>query len=469
MNRTGFTSWLKTAIRPSSLERLKFKKTITPSRVLMLGFGFIILLGTLLLRLPAASAHEQLTLIDAVFTATSCVCVTGLSVLDPGTDLTFFGQLVMILLIQAGGLGFMTLGTMILILLRRRITLSERIIISSSLNEDGLQGMVSLTVRIVLLCFTIEGIGAVLLMTRMIPQHGVAQGVWYSVFHAISAFCNAGFDLAGGFTYYKNDPVVLSTVMALIVLGGLGFSVIFDLQRNKSHMARLSLHSKLVLVITGILIVAGGVLFFVLEYSNPMTYADPSLHPYMRPLNALFQSITTRTAGFTTVNQADLTPPSLMLTLVLMFIGASPASTGGGLKTTTFGIFFLLIINVLRGRNRVTVFRRTINQDLINRAVVLFTLALTLIILSHVALMLMLPQTAAVSSSNVLYEVISAFATVGLTIGVTAELTFGGKIVMCLIMFVGRVGLMTIAFALTRKHPKGKNNLRYPEGRVMIG
>lgn len=367
------------------------------------------------------------------------------------------------------GLGFMSFGTILLILLKRRITLSERLVISNSLNEEGLQGMVSLTMRIVALALSIEGIGAVLLMTRMIPRHGVVRGVWYSVFHSVSAFCNAGFDLVGGFALYQNDFVVLMTVSALITLGGLGFSVIFDVQRNWGHFARLSLHSKLVLVISALLTASGAVLVFIFERGNVHTLADPALHPAMRPMAALFQSVTARTAGFQTLDQASLTSPTLMLTLILMLIGASPASTGGGLKTTTIGIFFLLIYNVLRGRDKVVVFRRTINQNLVNRAVVLLTLALVCIILAYLALTLLLPPSEAVNSSNILYEVISAFGTVGLTIGVTAELNAAGKLVVCLIMFAGRVGLMTIAFGLTRKHPKGQNHLTYPEGRVMIG
>ena len=224
-------SWLRSALHPSTLTVLKIKKEIfAPSRVLMAGFFLVILVGSLLLHLPAASTHGRLSYIDALFTATSAVCVTGLSVLDPGRDLTLLGQVILILLIQLGGLGFMTFGTMLLIVLRKRITLSERLLISNSLNEDGLQGIVRLVMRIMGLTLSIEGIGAVLLMTRLIPKHGVARGVWYSIFHAISAFCNAGFDLAGGFEAYRNDPIVMLIVMALITLGGIGFSVMFDVQ-----------------------------------------------------------------------------------------------------------------------------------------------------------------------------------------------------------------------------------------------
>lgn len=455
--------------RTFSLKRLKLKKALSsPSRVAMMGFLALILCGTYLLTQPCMSTEQPLAFSDALFTATSAVCVTGLTVIDPGADLTFWGQLTLILLIQVGGLGVMTFGTVLLVLLRRRITLSGRIILSDSLNAEGLQGMVRLTLRMVRLALSVEGAGAVLLMTRMIPLHGV-KGVWYAVFHSISAFCNAGFDLAGGFEYYQNDFVVLMVIMALITIGGIGFSVIFDLQTNKGKWQRLSVHTKLVLVMSALLTFGGALLYCVFEWNNPRTLNNGVMHALMKPVNALFQSVTVRTAGFQTFAQGGLTAPALVMTLLLMLIGASPASTGGGIKTTTFAVFCLLVYNVLRGRERIVVFRRTINQSTVNRAVVLITLALLLIVLAHIVLSVILTPSEAVNSSNILYEVISALATVGLTIGVTGELTLAGKIVMCIVMFTGRVGLMTIAFGLTRRHSQGRNSLTYPEGRVMIG
>ena len=460
---------LSSAFRRHSLLRMKIKRVVfTPARVMMAGFLGLILLGAYLLTQPQMSTGEPLSFIDALFTATSASCVTGLSVIDPGSDLTFLGQLVLILLIQVGGLGFMTFGTVLLLALRRRISLSGQIMLSNMWNEDGLQGMARLTARILTTALAIEGVGAVLLMTRMVPLHGI-KGVWYSVFHAISAFCNAGFDLAGGFETYKNDAAVLLIACALITLGGIGFSVMFDIKENRGKWKRLSLHTKIVLVMSVILTVGGTALFCLFEWNNPRTLADPALHPLMKPIAALFQSVTLRTAGFQTIAQDGLTSPSLVVTLLLMLIGASPASTGGGIKTTTFALFCLLIYNVLRGRDRVTVFRRTIARDTLNQAVVLSTLALLLIFLSHIALSLLLPENAVVNAGNLLFEVISALATVGLTIGVTAELNTAGKIVFCIVMFTGRVGLMTIAYGLTKRASHGKNTLAYPEGRVMIG
>ena len=451
-------------------ERFAARRGLNATRVVALSFAGIILLGALLLTLPIASKDMQSAgFFTGLFTATSSTCVTGLILVDTGVQWSLFGQIVILLMLQIGGLGLMTIITIFSLALHRRIGLSERLVMVSTLNLNDMEGVVRVVRHALMGTFIIEGIGAVLLMTRMIPEHGVARGVWHSVFHSISAFCNAGFDLVGGFSYYKNDPVVQFIICALITVGGIGFSVLFDLQRNHLRFARLSLHSKLVLVISAILTLSGAICFFVLEIENPRTLADPEMYPYMRPINALFQSVTARTAGYNTLNQADLTPPSLMLTMILMFIGASPASTGGGLKTTTFGLFFLLIYNVLRGRERVVVFRRTVNQGQMNRAVVLFTLALTLIIVSYLLLTLLLEPSEAVNSSNIMYEVISAFGTVGLTIGVTAELNAAGKILMCVVMFVGRVGLLTIALGITRRHPKGQNHLIYPEGKVMIG
>ena len=469
MKRLDIPYIISSAFRKHSVVRLKVKRVLLqPARVMMAGFLALILLGAKLLTLPVMSTGEPLKFVDALFTATSGTCVTGLTVIDPGADLTFWGQLVLILLIQVGGLGFMTFGTVLLMALGRRISLSGRVMLSNAWNEDGLQGMVKLTARIFTLALSIEGIGAVLLMTRMIPRHGL-RGVWYSVFHAISAFCNAGFDLAGGFGTYRNDAVVLLVVMMLITLGGIGFSVMFDIHKSRCKWHRLSLQSRIVLVMSAILTVGGGLCFALLEWNNPKTLADPQLHPVMKPIAALFQAVTLRTAGFQTLVQNDLTSPSLVLTLLLMFIGASPASTGGGIKTTTFAVFCLMIYNVLRGQEKVSVFRRTINTHTLNQAVVLTTLALLLTMVSHIVLSLVLPASEVVTASNLLYEVVSALTTAGMTVGVTAELNTAGKIILCLVMFTGRVGLMTIAYGLTKKASHGKNNLAYPEGRIMIG
>ena len=469
MRKINIRRMLSSALRQGSLVRMKIRRAVfAPARVMMVGFLLLILLGAWLLTRPAMSTGEPLTFIDALFTATSAICVTGLTVIDPGTDLTFLGQLVLLLLIQVGGLGFMTFGTVLMMALGRRISLSERIMLSNVWNEDGLQGMAKLTMRIFGIALAIEGTGAVLLMTRMIPLHGL-KGVWYSVFHAISAFCNAGFDLAGGFAFYKNDPVVMLVAIALITLGGIGFSVMFDVRKNKGRWKRLSLHSRIVLVMSLLLTVGGAALFCVFEWSNPKTLADPRLHPLMKPIAALFQSVTLRTAGFQPMDQAGLTSPSLLLTLLLMLIGASPASTGGGIKTTTAALLMLLVYNVLRGREQVVVGKLTIKNSALVQAVALTTLALAWMLLAYIALALVLPQDMAAQTVTLLYEVVSAFSTAGTSMGATAGLNTAGKIILCIVMFTGRVGLMTIAYGLTKKASRGKNTLAYPEGRVMIG
>ena len=445
------------------------KRLLSPSKVLAAGFLLLIALGTALLCLPISVTGESLSFFDGLFTATSCVCITGLTVVQPNVDLTLFGQIVMITLIQVGGLGFMAFGTLFLVLLKKRISLSSRLILSDSLGEDSPQGMVKMTLRILTLTFLIEGCGAVALLPFMIRDFGVAKGIWASVFHAISAFCNAGFDLAGGIEHYRNDAFVLFILMALITIGGLGFAVLFDLKKTRFRFKKLALHSKLVLIFSAILTFGGGLLILLFEYTNPLTLSEPGLHPYMRPVNALFESVVLRTAGFQSFLQQDMRPGSYLVALLLMFIGASPASTGGGLKTTTIGIFFLLIWNILRGREKIVVFGRTIKQSFVNRAIVLLTLAVTVVLIAYLALTVLLPPSEAVTPGHILYECISAFGTVGLTIGVTAELNNIGKVILCLLMFAGRVGLLTLALALTNRKQSVSTNAEYPEGKILVG
>ena len=461
---------MKSNKKADPFAHLQLKKWLfSPSKVLATGFLLLIGLGTALLCLPVSVTGQPLSFFDGLFTATSCVCITGLTVVQPGVDLTLFGQIVMITLIQVGGLGFMAFGTFFLVLLKKRISLTGRLILSDSLNEDSPKGMVNMTLRILKLTFLIEGCGAVALLPFMIRDFGVKKGIWASLFHAISAFCNAGFDLAGGMEHYKNDIFVLFILMALITIGGLGFSVLFDLKNARFRFKKLALHSKLVLIFSAILTFGGGILFLLFEFTNPQTLSDPEMLPYMRPVNALFESVALRTAGFQTFLQQDMRPGSFLTALLLMFIGASPASTGGGLKTTTIGIFFLLIWNILRGREKIVVFGRTVRQSLINRAIVLLTLAVTVVLIAYLLLTVLLPPSEAVTPGHILYECISAFGTVGLTIGVTAELTNLGKIILCLLMFAGRVGLLTLALALTNRKQTVSTKAEYPEGKIMIG
>ncbi len=443
------------------------RRWITPSRVLLFGFLLLILFGACLFRLPGMSTGGRLSFVDALFTATSAVCVTGLSVLDPGRDLSFAGQLLLLILIQIGGLGFMTLSTLLMMALGQRLSLRERLTLQDSLGQDALRGVSQLARRIVGLTALLEGMGALLLYPSMAARHGPLRGVWSALFHAVSAFCNAGFDLEGGYASFRSDPAVLLTTMALITLGGLGFHVIFELHRKKGRFRALSLHTKLVLLSSLLLTFGGALAFAVFEWRNPETLAQPGQGPALRLLHALFQSVTCRTAGFATFDQAGLTQPSLVLTLLLMFIGASPASTGGGIKTTTCAVFALMVGQVLAGRPRIALFGRSIAQEQVNRAAVLLILAFFLIVLSQLVLTLLMD--AGLSSSWVLYETVSAFGTVGLTIGVTEKMGWAAKLWTSLVMYVGRVGLLTLAVGLSRRARKGEERTEYPESRIMIG
>ena len=449
------------------------RRPMSPGRALCLGFLALILLGGLLLTLPAASAGgESIGFLKGLFTATSAVCVTGLSLIEAGRDLSLFGQIVLLCLIQVGGLGFMAFATLGMVLIGRRISLHSRILLSESMNQNGLSGMVRLSLWFFAMALAIELTGAALLAVRLVPRYGTARGLWLSLFTAVSAFCNAGFDLFGNgssLLAFRQEPLVLWTVIGLIQLGGMGFAVMLELLRHRKSLGRLSLHTKLVLAVNGILLLGGSLAVFLLEGQNPATLGREGMTLWDKVTGSVFQAVTCRTAGFAAVSQDAMNDSTKLLSCLMMFVGASPASTGGGIKTTTFGVFCLLVYNVLRGRSRIVVFRRTVNQSTVNRAVVLTTLALLLIVLAHIVLSVLLPASDTVNSSNLLYEVISALATVGLTVGVTGELTGAGKLVMCIVMFTGRVGLMTIAFGLTRRHCKGRNSLSYPEGRIMIG
>ncbi|MBN2898114.1 MAG: Trk family potassium uptake protein, partial [Clostridia bacterium] len=318
------------------------RKELRPGQVLGLGFALIILIGALLLALPIASRDgHSIGLVNALFTATSAVCVTGLVVVDTGTYWTMFGKGIILLLIQIGGLGFMTMATAGAFIMGRRIGLRNRLIMQEALNQMSLSGVVRLTKYVIMTTFAIEGVGALLLSFRFIPEFGLRRGIVFSLFHSISAFCNAGFDIMGNYTSltaFVSDPWVNIVIMGLILIGGIGFSVIIDVARNKRYR-KLSVHSKLVLVTSGILLLIGFVLFLAIEWNNPATLGELSLSG--KVLGAAFQSVTPRTAGFNTIPIDQLETPSKLITMVLMFVGGSPGSTAGGIKTTTLGIIVL--------------------------------------------------------------------------------------------------------------------------------
>ena len=442
---------------------------LSPAQVMVLGFSGVIFLGGLLLALPIASQDgNSIGFLNALFTATSAVCVTGLIVADTATQWTLFGQIVIISLIQIGGLGFMTVTTMLALIIKKKIYLKERLLIQESLNQFDLSGLVRLTKYVLLITFIIEGFGALLLSTVFIPQFGLLKGIWYSIFHGISSFCNAGFDLMGGVSgkysnlvSYVDNITINITICSLIVLGGLGFPVILDILRTR-RFSKFSVHSKIVLTATSILIITGTLLILAIEYNNPDTLGNLSTKGKL--LGALFQSITTRTAGFNTLDLTKLNQASTVVMIILMFIGASPASTGGGIKTTTLAVLILTVKTFIVGKEDVEVYNRRISYSLVNKAIGIFFIAITIVVTATLILTIFEPKFDVVQS---LYEVVSALATVGLTIGGSFNLTALGKVVIMLCMFIGRVGSLTILIAIAARG--NKQIIRYPEEKIIIG
>ncbi|AFH60248.2 TrkH family potassium uptake protein [Paenibacillus caseinilyticus] len=444
------------------------KFELKPPQILVLGFAAIILIGSILLSLPVASASGQPTpFLNALFTATSATCVTGLVVVDTGTHWSVFGQIVIILLIQVGGLGFMTMATLFAFVLKKRISLKERLILQEAMNQGSMEGIVRLIRKVIRYSLTIEAIAAVIFSIRWSFDLGVSRGIYYGIFHAISFFNNAGFDLFGpvtgkysSLTAYADDWVINLVSMMLIILGGLGFVVISDLIEFKT-VKKLSLHSKVVLSTTGILIGIGTIVIFVFELTNMKTLGPLSWSGKF--LASLFQSVSPRTAGANSVDIAGLRQATQFFIIILMFIGASPGSTGGGIKTTTFTTLVGAIVAMVRGKEDIVLFHYRLGKDRILKAITLTMIALFLVIF----VTMLLSTTEDHSFLMILFEVTSAFGTVGLSMGLTPDLTEFGKVMIALTMFAGRLGPLTLAYALG---PKAEKELyRYPEGKITIG
>ncbi|MEZ4357763.1 MAG: TrkH family potassium uptake protein [Eubacteriales bacterium] len=450
-------------------------RKIQPVQIIALGFIGMILLGGILLSLPIATVNRHsIGLLNALFTSTSSICVTGLTVVDTGVVFSLFGQIVILILIQAGGLGFMTMATFIFLLLGKRISLRERIVIRESLNEDGLSGMVIMIQRILIVTFIAEFIGAALLCTRFIPTYGAVKGIYYSIFHSISAFCNSGFDLFGyskSFTPFANDLIVNLTVMSLVIIGGIGFVVILDIS-NKIRLGRstkLSLHSKIVLIVTTFLIVFGAICFYFLESDNLKTIGSPELTSSGKVFASFFQSITPRTAGFNTIDQNSMGLAAKMLTMLLMFIGASPAGTGGGVKTSTVAVILLLVLSIAKGQKDVNVMHKRIDTNVVLRAIVIVILSIVLVLSVTLILSMTEQHIGVFSFENVLFEVLSAFGTVGLSCGITPHLSMLGKVLIMLTMYAGRIGMLTLIMAVSNRLNRGDSRTRYPEDKIMVG
>lgn len=447
---------------------ISFKKIkLSYTQIIVLGTLMLILLGALLLTLPISSREGSYTpFIDALLTASSAFCVTGLIVYDTYTHWSIFGQIVIISLIQIGGLGFMTIITLISMFLRRRIGLRERRLIMESSNTYNIGGVVRLVKKIIIRTFIIEGVGALILSIKFIPEMGLGVGIYNGIFHSISAFCNAGFDIMGKYgpfgsiTRYIGDFTVNFTIGSLIAIGGLGFLVWDDVLENRSNFKKYTLQSKIVLITTTILIVGGAILFYIFEANHSMAGLDI----YERILASYFQSVTPRTAGFNSIDQMALSESGSLLTMILMVIGGSPGSTAGGIKTTTLVVLIACSIASTKSSGESTIFKRRLEDDALKKAssiTVLYMLAA----LSSVLVICFLEDF---SVKQILFEVFSALSTVGLTMGVTPNLTsWISKLIISLLMYTGKVGVLSLVSSISET--KEISHLSRPVEKILIG
>jgi trk system potassium uptake protein len=437
---------------------------LNPARVMALGFMGIILSGSLLLTLPPMIVEADITYLNALFTAASAVCVTGLVVVDTGTFFTPLGQAVIMILIFSGSLGFMTMTTLVFVFLGRKISLKDRLLVKEALNQEGVAGLVRLVLTVVQIALFFIFIGTAIMSFRFVPLMGYEKGLFFALFHSVSAFGNAGFDIFGNYdslTRLPTDYLVNGTIMVLFIIGGLGFTVIIELIRHFRYRARISLHSHLVLVISACLLLGGAIMVLLLEYNNPATLGG--LSGGAKVFTAIFTAATPRTAGFSVLNTAYLGYPTILILLALMFIGASPTSTGGGVKTTTFGVIFITLINMIRGREEPVVYNRQISISQVMKALSIVSASIALIFLSTFVMSLFED----LEFSALLFEAFSAFGTVGLSRGITPDLSSASKVALIITMFGGRIGPLTLLVALARQHKE--EVLQYPKEQLLIG
>lgn len=448
--------------KESFLEKLSDKITSNPPLYLTIGFAILILIGGCILSLPIFTRSGKPTnLIDSIFVAASASCVTGLTTVNTADHWNSLGHVWILLLIQIGGLGVMTLATFFPLLLRKKIGLKSRQILKEQLNIDTLQGIMKLFRYVLVFTFLVEFLGAFFLSLRFVPMFGMGKGLWYSIFHSVSAFCNAGFDLLGDSIYpFRNDPLINITLMSLIVIGGLGFMVTAEIFRKRSFK-KLSTHAKLVLIISVVLIVIGTLAFYLIErQAGGVLYQEGIKNSI---LQSIFQSVSARTAGFYSVKLNQMHDTSVLLLSVLMVIGGSPGSTAGGLKTTTFGVLVLSTISIFKQEDEVTIFNKHIDSKTIRKALAIIMVYLGLIFL--VIFILSLSENFKVL--DISYEVASAFGTVGASRGITGDLSKIGKILITLSMYLGRIGPMTMAYSIGLK--SATKYIRYPEANISIG
>lgn len=441
---------------------MKRKTKISPAQIIVVGFLAIVLIGALLLCLPFASRGEPVHFVDALFTATSATCVTGLVSLTTATQWTLFGQIVILILIQIGGLGFMTFISLSTVIAKKNVSLHQRKLLMQSAGTIELNGIIKHMRRIIFGTFAIEAVGALILSIRFWTSgYGFIKGLWFGAFHSISAFCNAGFDILGESSLidYQGDYIVLLTVSLLIIIGGIGFLVWDDFTEHKFKLKRYKLHSKIALSTTLILLIAGTIIIYVTERN----YALSELNEGQKWLNAFFESVTLRTAGFASFDQAELSTGGTMLSYILMLVGGSPGSTAGGIKTVTFAVVIFNAVCFARNKDSLTSFKKRIHDSIVKQACAIITLYLLVACIVTAVISMIEPF----GIDEVLFEVISAIATVGLTKGITASLTIASKIILCFTMFFGRMGGLTLVLAIAEKRNTVK--IERPFEKILIG
>ncbi len=448
------------------------KRSLSTTQIIMLSFLAVILAGSLLLSLPVSAAGgDPVPYVDALFTATTAACVTGLVTLPTATTWSLFGQAVILVLIQVGGLGVVTILSALMLLLHRRMGIGDRLLLQDAFNLNSLSGIVRFVRRVLLGTFLVEGLGALLYMLVFVPEFG-PRGIWIAVFTSISAFCNAGMDILAenSLCDYATAPLINAVTCLLILLGGIGYIVWWDVMglgrgsagRRRRGFRSLSLHSKIAISATLLLILGGGALILVFEYDNPLTLGGLSLPDKLQV--SLFQSVTTRTAGFATVPQQDLTNASTLLCLLLMFIGGSPVGTAGGIKTVTIAVLLVSAWATIQNRQEVSLFDRNISRRAVNKAVAVTMTSFSIMITSAI----LLSAVSGADALDVLFEAVSATATVGLTRGLTPQLNTAGKLILIGTMYLGRVGPISLALAL-KPGKKNQNLIRDPTEEISIG
>ena len=450
---------------------VRIRNKITPAQIIILGFLLTILIGTLLLKLPIShNGPQKISFLDALFTSTSAVCVTGLIVKDTATTWSGFGQGVILFLIQIGGLGIMFLFSIFAIITKKRINLKERLTMQETINSPSLSETVNMFFQILVTTLSIELIGALLLLKEFYPIWGLG-GIWKSIFLSVSAFCNAGFDILSTKNYQfqsivslANNPAVLTTLAMLIIIGGLGFVVWKDIWENKFNFKKYTLHSKIVLIATGILITLGTFLFFVFEVNNTSSIADMPFN--LKLTNSFFNSVSPRTAGFASIDAKNLKESTNFLTILLMIIGGAPGSTAGGIKVTTFSILILTAIFFMMGHEDVQIMKNNIPHQIIFKSMCIFLLALLLI---SIGTFVLLMDNNGIPLLDAFYETSSAFATTGLSTGITPTLHIASKLILILMMFFGRLGPLTMVIAFSQKQLIKKSTYKYSDGKISVG